>query len=115
MCGIVAAISTKNISGFLIEGLSKLEYRGYDSAGLAVIVGGLKRLRNTGRVAQLASQVKEKNVGVLVTDHNVRDTLNIVERAYIIHNGEIMKTGTPKEIAQDRNVKQVYLGSKFKF
>ena len=66
-------------------------------------------------VSELVSQVKEKNVGVLVTDHNVRDTLNIVERAYIIHNGEIMKTGTPKEIAQDRNVKQVYLGTKFKF
>jgi glucosamine--fructose-6-phosphate aminotransferase (isomerizing) len=62
MCGIVAAISTKNISGFLIEGLSKLEYRGYDSAGLAVIDGGLKRLRNAGRVAQLANQVKEKNI-----------------------------------------------------
>ena len=66
-------------------------------------------------VSELISQVKEKNVGVLVTDHNVRETLNIVERAYIIHNGEIMKSGTPKEIAQDRNVKQVYLGSKFKF
>ena len=66
-------------------------------------------------VSELVSQVKEKNVGVLVTDHNVRDTLNIVERAYIIHNGEIMKSGTPKEIAQDKNVKQVYLGSKFKF
>jgi glucosamine--fructose-6-phosphate aminotransferase (isomerizing) len=62
MCGIVAAISTKNISSFLIEGLSKLEYRGYDSAGLAVIDGGLKRLRNAGRVAQLANQVKEKNI-----------------------------------------------------
>ena len=66
-------------------------------------------------VSELISQVKEKNVGVLVTDHNVRDTLNIVERAYIIHNGEIMKSGTPKEIAQDKNVKQVYLGSKFRF
>ena len=66
-------------------------------------------------VSELVSQVKEKNVGVLVTDHNVRDTLNIVERAYIIHNGEIMKSGTPKEIAQDKNVKQVYLGSKFRF
>ena len=66
-------------------------------------------------VSELIMQVKEKNVGVLVTDHNVRDTLNIVERAYIIHNGDIMKSGTPKEIAQDRNVKQVYLGSKFKF
>ena len=52
---------------------------------------------------------------MLVTDHNVRDTLNIVERAYIIHNGEIIKSGTPKEIAQDKNVRQVYLGSKFRF
>ena len=66
-------------------------------------------------VNELVSQVKEKNVGVLVTDHNVRDTLNIVERAYIIHNGEIIKSGTPKEIAHDKNVRQVYLGSKFRF
>ncbi len=66
-------------------------------------------------VSELVSQVKNKNVGVLVTDHNVRDTLNIVERAYIIHNGEIMKSGKPKEIAQDKNVRQVYLGSNFNF
>ena len=66
-------------------------------------------------VNELISQVKEKNVGVLVTDHNVRDTLNIVERAYIIHNGEIIKSGKPKEIAQDKNVRQVYLGAKFRF
>ena len=66
-------------------------------------------------VSELVMQVKEKNVGVLVTDHNVRDTLNIVDRAYIIHNGEIMKSGAPKEIAQDKNVRQVYLGSKFRF
>ena len=65
-------------------------------------------------ISELVTQVKEKNVGVLVTDHNVRDTLNIVERAYIIHNGEILKSGTPKEIALDKNVKQVYLGSKFR-
>ena len=65
-------------------------------------------------IGELVSQVKEKNVGVLVTDHNVRDTLNIVDRAYIMHNGEIIKTGTPQEITQDKNVKQVYLGSKFK-
>ena len=70
---------------------------------------------SVSEVSELVGQVKEKNVGVLVTDHNVRDTLNIVERAYIIHNGEIMKSGKPKEIAQDKNVKQVYLGSKFKF
>ena len=65
-------------------------------------------------IGELVSQVKEKNVGVLVTDHNVRDTLDLVDRAYIIHNGEILKTGTPQEITQDKNVKQVYLGTKFK-
>ena len=65
-------------------------------------------------IGELVSQVKEKNVGILVTDHNVRDTLGLVDRAYIIHNGEIIKTGTPQEITQDKNVKQVYLGSKFK-
>jgi len=65
-------------------------------------------------IGELVSQVKDKNVGVLVTDHNVRDTLGLVDRAYIIHNGEIIKTGTPQEITQDKNVKQVYLGSKFK-
>ena len=66
-------------------------------------------------IAELISQVKERNVGLLITDHNVRDTLNIVDRAYIIHNGKIIKDGIPKEITRDKDVKQVYLGKKFKF
>tara|TARA_B100001121_G_C18512721_1_gene537458 strand:- start:271 stop:846 length:576 start_codon:yes stop_codon:yes gene_type:complete len=66
-------------------------------------------------ISDLIMQVKERNVGVLVTDHNVRDTLDIVDRAYIIHNGIILKDGKPKDIIQDKNVKQVYLGNKFKF
>ena len=66
-------------------------------------------------ISDLVKQVKNRNVGVLVTDHNVRDTLDIVDRAYIIHNGIILKDGKPKEIIEDRNVKQVYLGNKFKF
>ena len=66
-------------------------------------------------ISDLIIQVKERNVGVLVTDHNVRDTLDIVDRAYIIHNGIILKDGKPKDIIQDKNVKQVYLGNKFKF
>ena len=66
-------------------------------------------------ISELVSQVKERNVGVLVTDHNVRDTLSIVDRAYIIHGGKILKNGTPKEITQDKHVKQLYLGKKFKF
>jgi glucosamine--fructose-6-phosphate aminotransferase (isomerizing) len=55
MCGIVAAISSTNIVPVLIEGLRKLEYRGYDSAGLAVLANGLQRVRSTGRVAELAA------------------------------------------------------------
>ena len=59
-------------------------------------------------ISDLIMQVKERNVGVLVTDHNVRDTLDIVDRAYIIHNGIILKDGKPKDIIQDKNVKQVF-------
>mgnify|MGYP001326415286 CR=1 FL=1 len=66
-------------------------------------------------ISDLVKQVKDRNVGVLVTDHNVRDTLEIVDRAYIIHNGLILKDGKPKEIIKDSNVKQVYLGNRFKF
>ncbi len=58
MCGIVAAVANRNIVPVLIEGLRKLEYRGYDSAGLAVLNGGLQRLRAVGRVAELATQAE---------------------------------------------------------
>ena len=66
-------------------------------------------------INELILQVKQKKVGILITDHNVRDTLKIVDKAYIIHDGKILKSGTPKEIIQDNNVKQVYLGKQFKF
>jgi glucosamine--fructose-6-phosphate aminotransferase (isomerizing) len=62
MCGIVAAISNLNVVPILLEGLRKLEYRGYDSAGLAVLNGGLKRLRAAGRVAELAGQAESGRV-----------------------------------------------------
>ncbi|HEY6897478.1 MAG TPA: glutamine--fructose-6-phosphate transaminase (isomerizing) [Rhodocyclaceae bacterium] len=58
MCGIVAAVAKRNIVPVLIEGLNKLEYRGYDSAGIAVLNPGLTRVRAVGRVAELASQAK---------------------------------------------------------
>ena len=66
-------------------------------------------------INDLISQVKSKKVGILITDHNVRDTLKIVDKAYIIHDGKILKSGTPKEIIQDDIVRQVYLGKKFRF
>ena len=59
MCGIVGAVAQRNVVPILIEGLKRLEYRGYDSAGLAIIEGGLKRVRSTGRVAQLEHCVRE--------------------------------------------------------
>src|SRR5688572_4032700 len=70
MCGIVGAISTRNVVPILLEGLKRLEYRGYDSAGLAVVNGTLTRLRSTGRVAELARRADESGlVGPLGIAH----------------------------------------------
>jgi glucosamine--fructose-6-phosphate aminotransferase (isomerizing) len=57
MCGIVAAVSTKNVVPVLVQGLARLEYRGYDSCGVAVNAGGLKRARSTARVSELQEQI----------------------------------------------------------
>jgi glutamine---fructose-6-phosphate transaminase (isomerizing) len=62
MCGIVGAVARRNVVPILLEGLKRLEYRGYDSAGIAVVDGTLRRVRSTGRVAQLATLVEESNV-----------------------------------------------------
>ncbi|MGH8743434.1 MAG: glutamine--fructose-6-phosphate transaminase (isomerizing) [Burkholderiales bacterium] len=62
MCGIIGAISQRNVVPILLEGLRRLEYRGYDSAGLAVINGGLQRLRSVGRVAELSNQAQKQEV-----------------------------------------------------
>ena len=62
MCGIVAAVSTQNIVPILVQGLQRLEYRGYDSCGVAVYAGGLKRARSTSRVAELQEQVSLESI-----------------------------------------------------
>lgn len=64
-------------------------------------------------IRDLISHLKEKNIGVLITDHNVREALEIVDRAYIIADGQILREGSPKEIIKDENVKRVYLGHSF--
>ena len=61
----------------------------------------------------LINYLKNKNVGVLITDHNVRDTLEIVERAYILYDGRVLMKGLPKEIKIDQKVRNVYLGDNF--
>ena len=62
MCGIVAAVAKRNVVPILIEGLRRLEYRGYDSAGVAVINGSLKRVRSCGRVAELKRLTDEQRL-----------------------------------------------------
>src|SRR4051812_28760081 len=62
MCGIVAAVSTRNIVPVLVQGLQRLEYRGYDSCGVAVHAGGLKRARSVSRVAELVTQVERDHL-----------------------------------------------------
>lgn len=62
----------------------------------------------------LVVQLKERGIGVLITDHNVRETLEIVERAYILHDGHVLKSGTADEVVRDEKVRQVYLGAGFR-
>ncbi|MFZ2295471.1 MAG: glutamine--fructose-6-phosphate aminotransferase, partial [Polaromonas sp.] len=62
MCGIVAAVSARNIVPILVQGLQRLEYRGYDSCGVAVYADGLKRARSTSRVAELQQQVSTEHL-----------------------------------------------------
>lgn len=65
-------------------------------------------------IRELISHLKDRGIGVLITDHNVRDCLGIVDRAYILHDGKVLKEGSADEIVEDENVKRVYLGEGFK-
>ncbi len=67
-----------------------------------------------GDIRDLIGHLKDRGIGVLITDHNVRDTLDIVDRAYILHEGHILTHGTPSEIIANEDVKRVYLGKNFK-
>jgi lipopolysaccharide export system ATP-binding protein len=62
----------------------------------------------------IVSKLREKNIGILITDHNVQETLHIVDRAYLLFEGSILKAGTAKELAADEQVRKVYLGQNFK-
>jgi len=66
-----------------------------------------------GDIRSLVSHLKDRGIGVLVTDHNVRDTLDIVDRAYILYEGKVLREGRPPEIVDDENVRRVYLGERF--
>ena len=65
-------------------------------------------------IRNLVSDLKNRGLGVLITDHNVRETLDIVDRAYILHDGVVLRSGTAQEIVEDENVRRVYLGENFR-
>ena len=66
-----------------------------------------------GDIRDLVIHLKDRGIGVLITDHNVRETLDIVDRAYIIHNGQVLMEGKPSEIVAHEDVRRVYLGERF--
>jgi lipopolysaccharide export system ATP-binding protein len=66
-----------------------------------------------GDIRQLVRQLKNRGIGVLITDHNVRETLDIIDRAYIIHEGKVLRSGTPSEVIGDKDVRRFYLGDSF--
>ena len=64
-------------------------------------------------IQTIVSKLKEKNIGILITDHNVHETLSITDRAYLLFEGSILKAGTAEELAEDEHVRKVYLGKNF--
>lgn len=67
-----------------------------------------------GDIRALVSQLKTRGIGVLITDHNVRETLEIVDRAYILHDGKVLMSGSTNDVIQNENVRRVYLGEGFR-
>ena len=104
MCGIVGAIASRNVVPILTEGLKRLEYRGYDSAGIAVVNDGIRRVRRVGRVSEMESAVRAEDLkGILgiahtrwathggVTEPNAHPHVSRNEIA-VVHNGTVSYT-----------------------
>lgn len=68
---------------------------------------------SVGEIRGLVSDLRARGIGVLITDHNVRETLEIVDRAHILHDGHVLMSGTAQEVVRDENVRRVYLGQDF--
>ena len=66
-----------------------------------------------GEIRDLVSHLKDRGIGVLITDHNVRETLEIIDRAYIMHDGQVLMEGAPEEVVAHADVRRVYLGERF--
>ncbi len=66
-----------------------------------------------GGIQELVAQLTERNIGVLITDHNVRETLNLIDRAYIMHDGQVLHEGSAESVINNHDVRRVYLGDRF--
>ena len=64
-------------------------------------------------IQKIVAHLKRKNIGILITDHNVQETLAITDKTYLMFEGNILKAGTPKELSEDEIVRKVYLGKNF--
>ncbi|MCF3592389.1 LPS export ABC transporter ATP-binding protein [Rhodobacteraceae bacterium LMO-12] len=69
---------------------------------------------SVGDIRHLVAALKKRGIGVLITDHNVRETLEIVDRAYILHDGKVLMSGSPDDVVSNENVRRVYLGDNFR-
>ena len=68
---------------------------------------------SVGDIRNLVTELKTRGIGVLITDHNVQETLEIVDQAYILHEGAMLMSGSPRDVVQNENVRRVYLGDNF--
>ena len=64
-------------------------------------------------IQKIVSDLKKRNIGILITDHNVHETLSITDRAYLLYEGKILKSGTSEELVSDEMVRKLYLGKNF--
>jgi len=66
-----------------------------------------------GDIQEIVARLRERGIGILITDHNVRETLAITDRAYVLYDGKILVSGTAMELAQNPTAREIYLGEKF--
>jgi len=101
-----------NIAAVLeMTNLSKAEQR--DKKESLIEEFGLEKVRKSRGIQYIVAKLKTKNIGILITDHNVQETLSITDRAYLMYDGAILQSGTPEELAADPEVRRLYLGESF--
>ena len=105
--------------------LLRFRYGGFVAVAMGVVsatLGGVIRdVMGAGHhpiavtdIQKIIFHLRDRGIGVLITDHNVRETLRITDRAYIVHDGTIYRSGTPDALASDADVRRIYLGTEFR-